>query len=84
MLAQPRRQLRPLLRLQIHAVVDSFNRLPVTALCCRDLVSGEEFRYLVPHSDIAEYASCPHDFGAGKGPAGLFNLRPMLANKVPC
>src|ERR1700752_3918056 len=82
-LPQPRRQLRFLLRLQVYAVVDPLDGLFVSALRRCDFVCGEEIRYLVAQSGIAENAGCSHDLGAGERPTGLFDLGPVLADKIP-
>jgi hypothetical protein len=53
-LSQPRRELRFLLRSQIHAVVDALDRLPVGSLRRFDLVRGVKLHHLIAHLRIAE------------------------------
>src|ERR1022692_1446854 len=82
-LSQPRRELRLLLRLQIDAVVDAFDRLPVGPLRRLDLVSGVKIRDLVAHVSVAEAAGRSDNLGAGKRSASFLHRIPVRENEVP-
>src|SRR5215471_3536435 len=67
-LAQPRSQLRLLLRLQIDAVVDALDRLPIGSFRRVHLMGSETVRHLIAHVGIAKAAGRIDDLRARKGP----------------
>src|ERR1017187_4864429 len=82
-LSQPRRKLWLLLRLQIDAVVDALDRLPVGPLRAFYLVRGVKIRDLIAHVGVAERTGGAHDLGTGKWAAGFLYRFPVRQNKVP-
>src|ERR1700728_1775888 len=77
LMSQPGRELRFLLRLQINAVVDSFDRLPVGSFSRLDSVCLKKFHDFIAHMHIAERIGGAHDFSAGKDASGFLHGVPV-------